>query len=811
MNAGNQNKPLFLLALSSIVLAACGGGGGSGGGTEPPPPAENNPPTISGSPVATAKPGQNYEFTPSATDADGDTLRFEADNLPLWLSIDSTTGALSGMPVLSDLGAFADIQIRVTDGEDEALLPAFQIDVIPPTLTENSFSPQGVMTPIDTGNPETTGYMNEGLLEVNFGNRMQRFENSNLALEFDSEGNLLDISGETDVPLNLSDNVTLANTTRARVGLLSGADINADENFGITLKDEFDYLAFYISSSTELTIGDPNDPSITESLTLDLPIGGEIVFISDPYDPFFYRYANIPFVGEFGRGDSLNGFIPFIPIEDWDQLDTFEGNILERGSFGIGFKIFDFFNIEGSRVIRLPNIVDDIDWENPLDSAVEFKAGINGEASFSFSILSVGVFDFSLATASTTFDVGFDRQHAAMQTTIAPDVSWQPDWFPILPTTEIVGNWSIDGNGEFSALLSGDYDSQIPAAQISGLMTLNNDGASFSAEIPDPQFPLSLSLVFENNTSTALIDTPTIDINPVINNAVDEGFDRAEAEVQQALADAEEAFGNYQVAFSLDGLRENIPAIADQVIDALNDVPQTAYDATYDSVLAGFRNACRTVAGVTLCASDFVDEVSRAESAGRTARNNANTQIAPYIARLNTLKDEANEVEDGPAFRTALKNILLEVIDNRQLAFSYTFSQTVTLDFVVTTRTITVSRTYSNTFTLINSANTAMLQTAADNVDDIDPAYTVYIDSQTFFDGLPTEEAIAQARQGVEDNVIQVPTFSGAGYTVSGSVLSPFIILNDSEVAIGDGVNPLDPVSLLDAIGDAIADQLLSQ
>lgn len=809
MYQGKQITILLAVAIS-MLLGACGGDSTQ---DPPSPPAVNNPPTISGLASTTVKPGQDYEFTPTAADVDGDALSFEADNLPLWLSIDSNTGTISGTPFLSDLGVFPDIQIRVTDGEAEALLPLFQIEVVPPSLTKSSFSPQGVLTPIDTGNPETTAYVNEGLLEVDFGNRVQRFENSTLELEFDGEGNLLDISGESDVPVNLSDNVTLANTTRARVGLLRGADINADPNFGITLKDEFEYIAFYISSSTELTIGDPNDPSITESLTLDLPIGGEIVFINDAYDPFFYRYASIPFVGEGGRGDSLNGFIPFIPIEEWEELDSFEGHILERGSFAIGFKIFDFFNIKGTRVTRLPNVFGDIDWEQPFESTIDFKAGLNGEASFSFSILSVGIFDFSLASASTTFDVGFDRQHSAMQTTIAPDVSWQPDWFPVLPSTEIVGNWHINGNGEFSALLSGGYDSQIPAAQLTGSMTLDNDSASFSAEIPDPDFPLSLSLVFENYTTRALIDTPTVDINPLINNAVNEGFDRAEAEVQQALANAEEAFAHYKVAFSLDGLRQNLPDIANQTIAILNDIPQTAYDETYDAVVDGFRSACKTIIPgtpvsdpVVACASDFVNEDSRAGSAARTARNKANDEIEPYIERLNILKDRANEVEDGPTFRDALKSILLEVVDNRLLPFSYTFSQTVDLGPV----NVTVEETYSNTFTLINSADTATLQTAADNVGNIDPAYTVYIDSQSFFESLPTEEAIDQARQDVDNNIVQLPTFSGAGYTLTGSLLSPFVILDDNEVPIGEGVNPLKPASLLDAIGDAIAEQLLS-
>jgi hypothetical protein len=803
------NTKYILISSLVTVLSACGGGGGgSSDGAAPTPTPDNNPPSIGGSPSITSSPGQEYSFVPTGNDPDGDVLTYSAENLPLWLNLDSSTGAISGQPDLSDLGVFENIQISVSDGENSVDLAPFQISVVSPKLSEDNFSPQGVLTPINTGNPDTTAYMNEGLLEVNFGDRQQRFENSTLELEFDSGGNLLDISGETEVPVNLSDNVTLANTTRARVGLLTGAQINADPGFGITLKDEFEYIAFYIGSSTELAIGDPNDPGITESLTLDIPIGGEIVFISDPYDPFFYYYANVPFVGEAGRGDSFNGFIPFIPQEDFDELDSFEGNIIEKGSFGIGFKVFDFFNLEGHRVTRLPNVLEDIDWENPLDSTVEYKAGVNGDASFAFSILSVGIFDFSLASSSATFDVGLDRQHAAMQTTIAPDVSWQPEWFPILPTTEVIGNWSIDGSGDFSALLSGSYESTIPQAQLSGLMVLNNDSATFSAEIPDERFPISLGIEFENDVATAFIDTPDVDINPVITDAVSEGLDRAEVAVENALSDAEAAYGNYQIAFDLNGLRSQLPAIADQVIGILNGIPQTAYDATYDSVLAGFRGTCRTYAGVTLCASAFVDEVSRAESAARTARNRANDEIAPYIARLNTLKSRANGVEDGPAFRSALKSILLEAIENRLFSFSYTFSQGVTLEFLVTSIDVTVSRTYSNTFTILNSANTTTFQTAANNVDDIEPTYTVFLDTQAIFDSLPTKEIIAEVRQDVEDNVALLPVFSGAGYTASGLTLNAFIILDDQQVPVGE-INPLDPVSLLAAIGDAISAQLL--
>ncbi|MEM9055943.1 MAG: Ig-like domain-containing protein [Pseudomonadota bacterium] len=89
----------------------------------------NAPPTIDGVPVTTVVAGTGYSFTPTAFDADGDTLSFSIFNRPAWAQFDAATGALTGTPQASDAGTTANIVIQVTDGEATASLAPFSITV----------------------------------------------------------------------------------------------------------------------------------------------------------------------------------------------------------------------------------------------------------------------------------------------------------------------------------------------------------------------------------------------------------------------------------------------------------------------------------------------------------------------------------------------------------------------------------------------------------------------------------------------------------------------------------------------------------
>jgi hypothetical protein len=99
----------------------------------------NTAPTIIGTPVKTARVGSPYTFTPTAGDAERDTLTFLIANKPTWASFNAATGQLSGTPAAA--GTASDILIRVSDGRAVSSLAGFSIvispDSMPGTVTVN--------------------------------------------------------------------------------------------------------------------------------------------------------------------------------------------------------------------------------------------------------------------------------------------------------------------------------------------------------------------------------------------------------------------------------------------------------------------------------------------------------------------------------------------------------------------------------------------------------------------------------------------------------------------------------------------------
>ncbi|VAW73365.1 hypothetical protein MNBD_GAMMA15-670 [hydrothermal vent metagenome] len=146
-----------LVTLTLILqLAACGGSsGGSGqasgtsapvsesvGDPGPPPqqPISNRSPVIFGTPSGTVVGGSTYVFTPSATDADGDSLNFSIRNRPSWANFDTRTGRLSGTPTAGNAGVYSNISISVSDGSLTDSLRAFSILVNNPVQQLGSAS-----------------------------------------------------------------------------------------------------------------------------------------------------------------------------------------------------------------------------------------------------------------------------------------------------------------------------------------------------------------------------------------------------------------------------------------------------------------------------------------------------------------------------------------------------------------------------------------------------------------------------------------------------------------------------------------------
>ena len=107
--------------------------------------SDNRAPTISGQPPGTVRVGSPYDFTPTASDLDGDPLTFSITAQPPWATFDTTTGRLSGTPAATHTGNYTGITITVDDGALSSTLGPFSINV----SSNNS-------APTISGTPATT-------------------------------------------------------------------------------------------------------------------------------------------------------------------------------------------------------------------------------------------------------------------------------------------------------------------------------------------------------------------------------------------------------------------------------------------------------------------------------------------------------------------------------------------------------------------------------------------------------------------------------------------------------------------------------
>lgn len=125
----------FLPVLPLAFCPGCGGGGGTDVPVAASPPSApvpaNRAPTIRVENIRDARVGAAYTVSPQASDPDGDSLRYSAENLPPWATIDPATGRVSGTPAQGDEGEYESIRIAAADAGHRALTPPFSITVLP--------------------------------------------------------------------------------------------------------------------------------------------------------------------------------------------------------------------------------------------------------------------------------------------------------------------------------------------------------------------------------------------------------------------------------------------------------------------------------------------------------------------------------------------------------------------------------------------------------------------------------------------------------------------------------------------------------
>ena len=115
----------------------------------------NDAPTLQGTPVTTATVGEPYTFTVVGNDVDaGATLIYSINQNPPWMSIDTSTGVVSGVPGIGDVGTSMGVAVCVSDGAASTCLPVFNVTV----------DGSGLFTVVDAGLGFSVGLKAEGSL-----------------------------------------------------------------------------------------------------------------------------------------------------------------------------------------------------------------------------------------------------------------------------------------------------------------------------------------------------------------------------------------------------------------------------------------------------------------------------------------------------------------------------------------------------------------------------------------------------------------------------------------------------------------------
>jgi hypothetical protein len=89
---------------------------------------------ISGTPATNVVAGSAYSFKPTASDSAGKALAFSVMNKPSWATFSISTGQISGT-ASTQVGTYANIIIKASDGTNSASLAPFNISVTSPTAT----------------------------------------------------------------------------------------------------------------------------------------------------------------------------------------------------------------------------------------------------------------------------------------------------------------------------------------------------------------------------------------------------------------------------------------------------------------------------------------------------------------------------------------------------------------------------------------------------------------------------------------------------------------------------------------------------
>ncbi|MEM9362252.1 MAG: hypothetical protein AAGA43_06430 [Bacteroidota bacterium] len=672
-------------------------------------------------------------------------------------------------------------------------------------LSRKDLEPQGNIT--ETAN----GYLVDGSLTITpeSGEPIVLTE-ADLDVEFNEDGTLKSISGTSEVPSS-SNYFEFENPIQADIGYFTGRFLNQNRSYEIKLVDDFTYFVFAISVGFELKLGANDNPDAQKPLSIEAPIGGHIAYIADYNDPMFFFSIGGDTLGGDDQGDDNNddnngngnnggsdgnnggdgnnngnsshtklGGVSFGASLGanfhYTPTNPVNGNIISFPARVVTGGSVSFFNILETKGMLYQNLdfSADLDFNEPLNSDYEagYQAGINGTLDLSLGITSFISFGFPIASGSAAVVAEGSNEgvmaKAFINGLVDPDLSWWPDFVPVVPDGDLNAYGSIVESGFFDIGLSGSFSMETPTTThiVEGMLRATPEAFTMDGRVTNNDEIWEANVTFTKDQTKA-IATPPVNFTNGISETVTAQIDEAIETTEKALADLEAANEQYEFELSLRGLRVTLPGIISDAEDAIDDAVSSTI------------SAARTRIDNSLDDNDRVrcsDNLSGQLTAIVRGHRNA----------LTRLSNAVNTQNDNETTRTELEGALrdLAAMDRITRTFSVSVINAPKLTGCSIGPTRTDSRSESVNRQILTAAQKAQLLEAADNVQFIAEADGIRFDAQVIVDQLPTIEELETLRDGAEVCVSELTEGiekSGFTYIHDTGEFIPFIVINGEE------------------------------
>ena len=260
---------IILGLLLAVSLAACNNDGNSTSTSSPnaTPASVTDKPVINGTAPAIAVVGQAYSFQPTASAGGllGTALTFSVANAPKWAAFNSASGHLAGTPNASEIGAYPNITITVSNGTTSAVLPAFSIVVAAAApaagLSISGTPPTSVVVGAPYSFTPSTADPSSGKLTFSIQNAPSWATFNAATGDLSGTPAAGDVGSDPNITISVSDGTTNASLPAFAIAVVQSADGSAslqwvaptENTNGTPLMNLAGYRIYYGTSASAMT------------------------------------------------------------------------------------------------------------------------------------------------------------------------------------------------------------------------------------------------------------------------------------------------------------------------------------------------------------------------------------------------------------------------------------------------------------------------------------------------------------------------------------------------------------------------------